>query len=177
MILEARDLEDIGYEALEAVGDEIKCAILFCDLRDFTPFVENNLAHDVVHILNRFFQHMGEAIVENEGEIDKYIGDAMLAVFHQGQNPALNACLAAKSMYRRLQELNPHLQKFFGLELKFGIGIHFGPVIRGRLGHQSLKSLTGYRSYKSPFSPGSIPSTHSPPNTSLRSSFEPAKRF
>ena len=61
-------------------GEEKQLAILFCDMRNFTPFVEGNMAYDVVHILNRFFSALGEAILMNNGLIYQYVGDEIVGV-------------------------------------------------------------------------------------------------
>jgi adenylate cyclase len=62
-------------------GKELDLAILFADIRDFTAHSEQSLAYDVVHMLNRYFAAAAEPVLNNNGFIDKYIGDGILAVF------------------------------------------------------------------------------------------------
>ncbi len=68
-------------EASVAPPEERALAVLFCDIRDFTPFVDRNLAYDVVHILNRFFKAAGDAIVINNGVIYQHVGDQIVGLF------------------------------------------------------------------------------------------------
>ena len=76
-------------------GEEKELAILFCDMRNFTPFVEGNMAYDVVHILNRFFSALGEAILMNNGLIYQYVGDEIVGVFGLDSSDKMHSCLAA----------------------------------------------------------------------------------
>lgn len=76
-------------------GEERQLAILFCDMRNFTPFVEGNMAYDVVHILNRFFSALGEPILMNNGIIYQYVGDEIVGVFGIDNTDDTHNCLAA----------------------------------------------------------------------------------
>ena len=126
-------------------GEERPLAILFCDMRNFTPFVETHLAYDVVHILNRFFAGLGEPILLNNGVIYQYVGDEITGLFGVGGQGAEQSCLAAVraglGMQEALQQLNTELLKDFGAELDIGIGIHFGPVIVGHIGHPNHRQF------------------------------------
>ena len=122
-------------------GEEKQLAILFCDMRNFTPFVEGNMAYDVVHILNRFFSALGEAILMNNGLIYQYVGDEIVGVFGLDSSDNMHNCMAAMraalGMKAALEVLNMDIQKEFGIQLEVGIGVHFGPVIVGKVGHPS----------------------------------------
>ncbi len=65
----------------EGVGQERDLALLICDMRGFTPFVESHTAFDVVHILDRMFDSLGEAILINGGAIYQYVGDEISRLF------------------------------------------------------------------------------------------------
>lgn len=125
----------------EGKGTTRNLAILFCDMRNFTPFVESNLAFDVVHILNRFFSYLGDSILINGGLIYQYIGDEITGLFGLGDESAGEVCLhavrAALDMMDSLDRLNEELRNDFGTELSVGIGIHYGEVIVGKIGHPS----------------------------------------
>ncbi|MCB0562139.1 MAG: hypothetical protein KDD09_24470, partial [Phaeodactylibacter sp.] len=64
-------------------------------MRNFTPFVEGNMAYDVVHILNRFFSALGEAILMNNGLIYQYVGDEIVGVFGLDSSDNMHNCMAA----------------------------------------------------------------------------------
>ncbi|MBW7857696.1 MAG: 2Fe-2S iron-sulfur cluster binding domain-containing protein [Leptonema sp. (in: Bacteria)] len=127
-------------------GREEQLAILFSDVRNFTPFSERQLPYDIIHILNRYFKEMGQAILDNNGFIDKYMGDGMMAIFGlQGEPNAqkcANAARAALSMTEKLAEVNQYLQKHFNEQFKIGIGLHFSSVIVGEVGHPQRHGFT-----------------------------------
>ena len=114
-------------------GREARLAIMFTDIRDFTVFSEAHLSYDVIHILNRYFYQMGECVLRNEGYIDKYIGDGMMALFGiDCTDPVVNCANAVHAGLQMLDELksvNAYLKRNFDLEFKIGIGIHFGDAI------------------------------------------------
>jgi adenylate cyclase len=97
------------------------------------------MPYDVVHILNRYFLVMGDAVLENGGYIDKYIGDGMMALFGIDGGQPGDLCLVAVRtglrMLGDLANLNRYLKEHFGVEFHIRIGIHFGDVVLGRMGH------------------------------------------
>jgi adenylate cyclase len=129
-----------------SAGKEVALAILFSDIRSFTPFVETHLAYDVVHILNRYFRQMGEAVLRHGGYIDKYIGDGLMALFGMESNDPAQTCRqavrAAVDMVAELPHLNDYLNRQFNTSLNFGVGVHFGEVILADVGHPKRMQLT-----------------------------------
>src|SRR3954447_12920314 len=127
-------------------GREVSLVTLFCDLRGFTPLTERYLPYDVVHLLNRYFEAVGEPILNNNGYIDMYVGDAVVA--HYGLDGALPArsCLDAMRsaflMQRSLEDLNHEVLTEFGVALQIGIGVDLGTAIVGPIGHSSKRQLT-----------------------------------
>ncbi len=121
-------------------------AVLFSDLRNFTPFSEAHLPYDTVHILNRYFFSVGDAILRNHGYIDKYMGDGIMALFGlEEQDPVCvcrSAVQAGLQMLEALGKLNRYLGDQFNVDFKMGIGIHFGEVIVGHTGHPKKKQFT-----------------------------------
>ncbi|MFT7620279.1 MAG: adenylate cyclase [Planctomycetota bacterium] len=143
------DDTDVAIASNQCQGtpaQEREIAILFSDLRGFTPLVERHLPYDIVHILNRHFHGAGEAVLRNHGRIDKYIGDAIMALFGlEDEDPKLacrNAVLAAKELVDSLEGLNKYVEKHFGERLQCGVGIHFGKVVVGDLGHHAHREFT-----------------------------------
>ena len=127
-------------------GREAKIAVLFSDIRGFTTFSEQSLPYDTIHILNRYFYQMGEAVLQNEGYIDKYMGDGLMALFglnnSNGEANCRNAVNAGLQMLSELEGFNVYMQRNFGREFKIGIGIHFGELIIGEMGHPSRRQIT-----------------------------------
>jgi adenylate cyclase len=128
-----------------AQGTEREIAILFADIRGFTALADGRLPYDVVFILNRYFAAMGRAVESAGGQIDKFIGDGVMALFGVStdpQNGCRQALAAARSMSLRLIELNRILQGELTEPLRIGIGIHVGPVIVGEMGYGAATTIT-----------------------------------
>ncbi len=132
-------------EASIAPSEERTLAVLYCDIREFTPFADRNLAYDVVHILNRFFAAVGDAILINNGIIYQYVGDQIIGLFGVGGDPAEKSCLdtlrAGLGILQTLNDLNTDLSAEFGVTLEFGVGAHCGPIIVGMMGHPSKRQF------------------------------------
>jgi adenylate cyclase len=128
-----------------AHGGERRIAVLFADLRDFTHITETKLPYDVVFLLNRYCQAMGESIELAGGRVDKFIGDGVMALFGlETAAPAAcrQALTAARLMSIRLAELNRDLAPDLDAPLRMGFGIHFGPAIVGEMGNGGMRPLT-----------------------------------
>ncbi|MDI4232737.1 adenylate/guanylate cyclase domain-containing protein [Bradyrhizobium sp. Arg237L] len=139
------DLDELG--APSGVEErELEVAVLFCDIRNFTSQTEKSLPYDVVYFLNSHFAAAAEVVLNNNGFIDKYIGDGLLAIFGiRGERPAVacrNAVRAAIAMQDAAQRLSPMFERDLNISLRLGIGVHFGPVILGRIGHPGKRPIT-----------------------------------
>ncbi len=124
-------LEFLGRSDLTLVerGDSIRqhLGILFSDLRGFTSLAETREAQEIFDLLNRYLDTVVPAIHNNYGFVDKYIGDAIMALF---PNQAERAVQAGIDMFH---ELYAFVEKT-KVPLKMGIGIHWGEVVLGTLG-------------------------------------------
>ncbi len=127
-------------------GREVSLVTLFCDLRGFTPLTERYLPYDVVHLLNRYFEAVGEPILNNNGYIDMYVGDAVVAHYWLDGAPPAHSCLdavrSALLMQRSLEDLNHEVLAEFGVALQIGIGVDLGTAIVGPIGNSSKRQLT-----------------------------------
>jgi adenylate cyclase len=137
----------LRFRAPRLLGEERSVVIAFVDLRDFTRMSETRLPFDVVHLLNRYFRAMGEAVEEAGGVVDKFIGDGVMALFGtEGPPDEAAACraamVAAQAMSLKLAALNQAMAAELGETLRIGIGMHLGPVILGMLGHGRTVGLT-----------------------------------
>lgn len=126
-------------------GAEREIAILFADLRSFTQFSETKLPFDVVFALNQYFRAMGSAVEAAGGQLDKFIGDGVMALFGirtDNKQGAREALTAARDMALALDQLNVQLASDLKQPLKMGIGIHGGPAIVGEMGYRHATSVT-----------------------------------
>ncbi|MBI4801256.1 MAG: HAMP domain-containing protein [Elusimicrobia bacterium] len=126
-----------GKVSLELGGELKEMSILMSDIRDFTELSEKLPPHDVVQLLNRYFTEMVQAIGAHGGTVDKFIGDAILAVFGwplYRQDHAKLAVTAALEMKERLAVLNGALVKEGRKPIAIGIAIHTGKAVAGNIG-------------------------------------------
>jgi class 3 adenylate cyclase len=128
------------------LGGELREAtILFVDIRGFTPLSEKMKPDQVVALLNRYFEKMTRCIIEEEGLVNRYIGDAILAIFgapvHM-DNHADAAVRAALTMRAARDALNEDMQQEGLPPIYTGIGIHTGPVLAGNIGSSSRMEYT-----------------------------------
>jgi len=147
LVLDDQDADLAIHNAQQqTTGREQAVAILFSDIRGFTRFSERHLSYDIIHILNRYFQEMGEVVLANHGYIDKYMGDGLMALFGVDErNPSincLNAVTAALQMEPALARLNGYLEQNFDEHFEIGVGIHFGEVVLGNIGHRDKTQFT-----------------------------------
>jgi len=116
-------------------GEHIHAVIWFCDLRDSTPLSKSMGRQAYLRHLNRFFYCMAGAVLEAGGEVLRYIGDAVLAIFPIGENPG-EACeravRAAHIAAQRVDTVNS--QRRDVPPLRYGIGLHLGTVTYGNIG-------------------------------------------
>ncbi len=128
-------------------GEDIHAVIWFSDLRNSTPLAESMSRADFLDYLNKFFDGMAGAVVDNDGEILRFIGDAVLAIFpiENSDMTSWGACQrvemaceravsAAKSAIAAIAETNLAQQAAGAPEVKFGIGIHIGDLTYGNIG-------------------------------------------
>jgi adenylate cyclase len=137
--------EKLIREKTGIIGERKTVAVLFSDLRGFTTFSENAQPSEVVVRLNQYFDRMVYAVTSNGGTVDKFIGDAVMAVFGgliPLKNPAESALDAALAMRAELVKLNVEwASKGLG-PLDNGIGVHFGDVLQGPIGSSERKEFT-----------------------------------
>ena len=147
LLLDKRDVSlnnQISDQKLESVGTIRNLTILFCDIKGFTPFSESLSAYDVIFILNRYISIMREVIIQHGGEINNYIGDAILAIFglKESRQQSLRAVSAGVEMLKAMDEFKSYLKKAYGRDFDIRIGIHYGEVISGSVGFGEDKKDT-----------------------------------
>jgi len=120
-----------------------KCTILFSDIRNFTKLTEQLGATQIVELLNMYFNSMVTSIHHHNGILDKFIGDAVMAVFgvpYTNTGDPNNAVKCALEMFKLLEELNT--EKNGEVNLNIGIGISTGNVISGNIGSEKRFEYT-----------------------------------
>ncbi len=126
-------------------GDKIEAVVLFTDIRSFTSLSENHAPENIVKLLNIHFTRIVDIVSRNDGFVDKFIGDAVMAVFDAeltGGHHKLSALRAAAEILKELEETNNEISQFGFEPLKIGIGIASGPVIRGNIGSANRREMT-----------------------------------
>ncbi len=120
-------------------------AVLFSDVRDFTSYCNDKSPEEIVSFLKEYQTIMVDIIFRNNGTLDKFIGDGIMATFgtpSTGIDDADNAVKTAIEMSSALKELNLKRNNAGLSEIRIGIGIHYGPVIVGSLGSENRLEYT-----------------------------------
>lgn len=137
--------EDLLKGDLQLGGSKKTVTVFFSDVRDFTKFSEGHTPEEVVSMLNEYFQIMVSIINKNGGIVDKFIGDAIMAVWgapNSTERDPQNAVKACLEMRQALQELNNLRESRGQGPLKIGIGLHRGEAISGTVGSSERMEYT-----------------------------------
>jgi adenylate cyclase len=122
-------------------GEDINAVIWFCDLRDSTPLADSMTRQDFLRLLNEYFECVLIPVLERQGEVLRFIGDAALAIFPVGEKPAeacAKALAAAREALARMDKLNKNRPQ----PLRCGIGLHLGELTYGNIGTPSRIEFT-----------------------------------
>lgn len=126
-------------------GERRELTVVFSDLRGFTTFSEKMDPKTLSQFLNEYLSEMTEVIFEQEGTLDKYIGDAIMAFWgaplHQ-KDHTVRAWNAAVEMQRRLRKVAPVYKEKYGIEVSTGVGINAGEVSVGNMGSKRIFEYT-----------------------------------
>jgi class 3 adenylate cyclase len=126
-------------------GETRSVAILFSDIRSFTTISENTQAQELVDFLNYYFSKMGDEILDEGGNIDKFIGDAIMAVFGAPktlENAAVNGVRAAIRMIKACARLDTSSITLPKIGFGIGVGVNFGECVVGNIGFQNKQDYT-----------------------------------
>ncbi|KQT53810.1 MULTISPECIES: adenylate/guanylate cyclase domain-containing protein [unclassified Aureimonas] len=118
-------------------GVEREVAVMFADLRGFTRLTERRLVYDVVHLLNAYFDRASRVVALRGGQIDKFMGDGLMALFaieEPIETGARHAVEAALDLLGVIEAINQELAADLDEPLRVAIGLHCGPAILGRIG-------------------------------------------
>ncbi len=126
-------------------GRRVDVAVLFADVRGFTALSENMDPSDVAAFLNEFRRRMSRPVFAHGGTLDKFIGDAMMAVFgapRPGSNDAAQALACGRELVAEAVAWSGERGRRGLPPVALGVGIHYGPVIAGTLGDESRMEYT-----------------------------------
>jgi len=127
------------FESSLLLSENIEGSVAFIDICNFTAITEKEPADVVVKLLNRYFDVMVKEIIAQDGYIDKFMGDAIMAIF-RGKfhlDRAIDACLAVRKQIEKL----PQLAEGLSFLPKLSIGINCGEMISGNIGSANLRRL------------------------------------
>lgn len=137
--------ENLLSQEVSVGGTRKEVTVFFSDIRGFTKFSEGHTPEEVVTMLNEYFAVMVKIINDHGGVVDKFIGDAIMAVWGvpqptpQDTENAMKACLA---MRKGLKELNQSRLERGLVEIHIGMGLHAGPAISGTIGSEERMEFT-----------------------------------
>jgi adenylate cyclase len=140
----AEQVMALGEDGL-MVGERRSATILFSDIRGYTTLTENLGAAEVMSLLNQYFETMVESVFNHQGTLDKFIGDALMAVFGAPlplENHAWRAAQSALDMRQRLAEFNQRRIIQQQPLIQIGIGISSGEVVSGNIGSHKRMDYT-----------------------------------
>lgn len=136
----AQFMDRIAKDGLESIragnAEKAEATVLFSDIRSFTSLAETMTPDEVFTMLNSYLSYVEPPIRANNGFVDKYMGDGIMALFenNEQQNGAANAVQAALDMQAALEKYNAQRASEGKEALRMGIGLHSGSVIIGTLG-------------------------------------------
>lgn len=139
------DILKQGMDTIKLGGEAVECAILFVDIRGFTTMSESLEPEEVVSILNRYLELTSSSIFKFGGTLDKFIGDATMAIFGAPlpmDDYIYKAVCAANDMVVRSHELAKELEERFGRSVSFGVGVHCGKAVVGNIGTERRMDYT-----------------------------------
>jgi len=132
-------------EKLKLGGDRKELSILFSDIRGFTTIAEGMSPEELVHLLNEYLTVMTDIVFKYDGTLDKYMGDAIMAIYGAPldlPDHASKACRSALEMMRELEKLNKKWLAEGKKPVDIGIGINTGPMMVGNMGSEQRFDFT-----------------------------------
>jgi PAS domain S-box-containing protein len=136
-------IDQINLDSLQIGGKHADITILFADIRGFTSFSEKQSPEELVVVLNHYLAAAAEAVLAEEGTVDKFLGDAVMAWFNAPlpqSDHTLRAVRAALRLRTAVEELHTKLPPEG--RLSFGVGIHYGDVVLGLIGTEKRVEYT-----------------------------------
>jgi adenylate cyclase len=131
-------IKGAGFRGVRLGGEKRRATMLFCDIRGYTSFAERHDPETVVEVLNLYFQQQADLVGKHHGDLDKFVGDQIVAVFQEPEmeRNAVRCALEIQSATDELGRQHPDW------DLEVGIGINTGEVIMGAMGSKDRMDFT-----------------------------------
>ena len=147
LVLDETDLRIANqlYRSAASKTGELKPVVLFfSDVVGFTSFSETLTPYDVMYLLNRYFAQVGELIERNDGYIDKFVGDGLMAIFGIEDRPdaPIRSVNAALQTLAAVDRMKPFFASMYGIDFDIRIGLHLGEAVIGSVGPPGHERLT-----------------------------------
>lgn len=140
-----QQLVETDIEDLTLGGKTVNISVLFVDIRGFTTLSEGMEPETIVGILNIFLEMCSNAILNNRGIIDKYIGDCAMAIFNapiEIEEHELAAVKTGWEMVNKTDEINEKIFEKFGVRIEYGVGVNTGVAVVGNIGSKFRMDYT-----------------------------------
>ncbi len=129
-------------DKLKLGGQRQEISILFADIREFTSFSEKLPPEELVGNLNRYLSLAAQAVLEHEGTLDKFMGDAVMALFNAPLPQEDHALRAVKAALKMQQAIAEYHKSGGGPQLSYGVGINLGEAVVGNIGTAEQMNYT-----------------------------------
>jgi len=147
LVIDETDLvlsNQLDRSSATRTGEAKNVTIFFSDIAGFTSLSEQMTPYDVMYLLNRYFVQMGEIIERNDGYIDKFVGDGLMAIFGLDDQPdaPLRAVNAALRTLAAVDRMKPFFSSMYGIDFDIRIGLHYGEAVIGSVGSVGHEKVT-----------------------------------
>lgn len=136
-------LDQLDPNTLQVGGKQVFITVLFADVRGFTSYSEKHSPEELVSVLNLYLAAAAEAVLAQEGTVDKFLGDAVMAWYNAPilqPDHTLRAVKSALAIREAIAKLHSELPK--EAHLDFGVGIHYGEAVLGWIGTEKRLEFT-----------------------------------
>lgn len=136
-------LDQIDPNSLQVGGKKVFITVLFADVRGFTSYSEKHSPEELVAVLNQYLAAAADAVLAQEGTVDKFLGDAVMAWYNAPilqPDHTLRAVKSALAIREAIARLHSELPK--EAHLDFGVGIHYGEAVLGWIGTEKRLEFT-----------------------------------
>ncbi len=134
-----------GKDGLKLGGVRRTLTVMFIDIRGFTSLSESSEPEEIVSVVNEYLDLAERCVFRYEGTLDKFIGDAAMAIFNaplEQEDHVFKAVQAALAIQKGAAELETKWKTRLGRDIRFGIGIHTGPAVFGNIGSRKRMDYT-----------------------------------